>query len=472
LLLFPYALQAQNLNLASNKSTTASSVESPDYPASYATDSDNRTRWSSEFADNQILVVDLGSPQTVDRIRIAWEAAYGRDFVLQVSTDAGDASKWVTVQTVTNNTPTNRNNQYVNEFTGLNQFGKSYGQYVRLYGTARSTPYGYSIYEFEVFTFSNSSTSVAAGKPATASDSQDGFMPSYAFDGDDNTRWSTLNSTNQTLDVDLRGTATLSRVYINWELAYGVNFLLQASTDRQTWTTFATFSNNRAFYNEMAVVATGRYVRLLGQNGGQNSGGFSLFELKLFGSLVPLPVTLTSFTAVGQGTAVAVSWATATELHNDGFEVERSANGLDFKALGKVAGAGNSQTPRAYQYLDKSPLYPVSYYRLKQLDEDGTATYGPVVAVQLTPSLAASLSIFPNPTADQATVQWEAPSVGPGRWVLTSTTGQVLYQEAFAVHQGANKQVVDLRPYAAGSYVLTVEAAGQTLRRQLMQKTQ
>jgi hypothetical protein len=462
-------LRAQNLNLAYGKQATASSVENSSFPARYATDGDHSTRWSSEFADGQSLVVDLGTVLTIDRIRLTWETAYGRNYVLQVSSDA---QTWATVQEVTNNTPTDRGGYYLNEYTNLNRLGTSIGRYVRLLGSARNTPYGYSVYEFEVFSFSNTATSLANGKPAVASTTQDGFAPNLAFDGSDNTRWSTLNATNQVLDVDLGQNVSISRIYLNWENAYGVDFLLQSSTDQVTWTTFATYANNQAYYNEQAVAASGRYVRMLGRNGGQNGGGFSIWELKIYGTPAPLPVSLVSFSASPRGTGVAVNWTTASEQNNAGFEVQRSTDGVQFERVAAVAGVGNSQKANTYHCFDATPRRSKSYYRLKQIDLDGRQTYGPVVAVDLTGMAAPALTIYPNPTADQATAQWEATAAGAGRWQLATTTGQVVRQASFAVQPGSNSQAIDLRQVPAGSYVLTLEADGQTLRRQLVQKVQ
>jgi len=463
-------LCAQNLNLAYGKRTEASSQESANFLASYATDGDCRSRWSSEFSDSQNLVVDLGTVQTVDRIRITWEVANGRNFLLQVSSDA---LTWTTVQTVTGNTPTDRGGYFLNEYANLNANGTSIGRYVRLLGTARNTSFGYSIYEFEVFSFSNFAFSLAKNKAAVASDTQPGFDPGMAFDGDDNSRWSTLNGSNQTLEVDLGQNANISRIYVNWELAYGVNFLLQSSNDRALWTTFATFSGNRAVYNEMAVAASGRFVRLLGQDGGQNGGGFSTWEFRIYGTPAPLPVTLTSFGAAARGTGVALNWTTASEQNSASFEVQRGTDGVQFQSIGTVAAAGNSQSTKAYQYFDAAPARPISYYRLKQIDLDGRETYGPVAAVRLAGAATPlPLTLYPNPVADQATLQWDAPTAGPGRWTLLSTTGQVVRQGAFESHQGANSQFIDLRTCAAGSYILSVEAAGQPLQRQLVQKVQ
>jgi hypothetical protein len=116
------------------------------------------------------------------------------------------------------------------------------------------------------------------------------------------------------------------------------------------------------------------------------------------------------------------------------------------------------------------PLRAKSYYRLKQLDLDSRQTYGPVVAVELAGAITASLSIYPNPTADQAMAQWNAAAAGTRRWQLATTTGQVVHQANFAVQPSNNSQAIDPRQVPAGSYVLTLEADGQTLRRQLVQK--
>lgn len=487
------AVAQNDLNLALSKpgnngataTASASSVENNNagLVASNVNDGNHATRWSSEFTDPQSLVINLGSVQPIDRVRIDWESAYGTSFELQVSNDATFAT-YTTVKTVTGNTPTlhNRDN-YVNEFSQLG----ARGQYIRLVGTQRrifgynpnGSPiqYGYSIFEFEVFSFSNDFTkNLALNRPASASASENSTLtPDKAFDGNPDTRWSTPYGQYQTLLVDLGQTTSVSRVYLSWENAYATNFQLQtaasqADVDADRWTTFATYTNNQAYYNEVAVTASGRFFRVLAISG---FGSFSIYEFTLFSGLSPLPVTLTSFRASPQGSGVAVSWTTASELNNAGFEVQRASDGVDFRPLAKVAGAGNSQTVRAYQYVDSAPVRPTSYYRLKQTDLNGRETYGPVVAVRLAGAGAAGeVALYPNPTAGQTTLQWEAAAAGTGQWRLATTTGQVVQQASFSVRQGLNSQAIDLRAVPAGSYVLTVETDGQTLRRQLVQKVQ
>ncbi|MFE0464330.1 RICIN domain-containing protein [Kitasatospora sp. NPDC058965] len=125
-------------DLAQGRPTTASSTETAAFPAADATDGDLGTRWSSQYTDPTWLQVDLGSTQTVNRVVLAWEAAYGKDYQIQLS---NDGTTWTTVYTRTAGTG---GTETLTGFTGS-------GRYVRMNGTARGTQYGYSLYEFEVF---------------------------------------------------------------------------------------------------------------------------------------------------------------------------------------------------------------------------------------------------------------------------------------------------------------------------------
>ncbi|RZK88136.1 MAG: hypothetical protein EOO62_38125 [Hymenobacter sp.] len=100
-----------------------------------------------------------------------------------------------------------------------------------------------------------------------------------------------------------------------------------------------------------------------------------------FSTVSPLPVSLVSFQAQPTQRGVALSWATASEQNADQFVIERTADApLGFVAIGQVASTGTSSQTQAYQFVDPRPA-PRSYYRLRQLDHDGTATFSPVVAV-------------------------------------------------------------------------------------------
>jgi hypothetical protein len=125
-------------NLALNKPVTVSTTENAGTPGSAAVDGVGTSRWSSAFADPQWIYVDLGQTYSVNRVKITWEAAYGRDYLVQIGSST---SNWTTLKTVAGNTT------LVNDHTGLS----GTGQYIRIYGTARGTVYGYSIFELEVY---------------------------------------------------------------------------------------------------------------------------------------------------------------------------------------------------------------------------------------------------------------------------------------------------------------------------------
>ena len=125
-------------NIALYKAATASSLENAGYAATNAFDGNLSTRWSSAFSDPQWIYVDLGSTSTISEVVLYWEAAYGKNYQIQVSPDA---TNWTTIYSTTLGAGG------IEDLTGLSGTGR----YVRMYGTSRGTPYGYSLWEFQVF---------------------------------------------------------------------------------------------------------------------------------------------------------------------------------------------------------------------------------------------------------------------------------------------------------------------------------
>jgi len=128
-------------------------------------------------------------------------------------------------------------------------------------------------------------------------------------------------------------------------------------------------------------------------DGSISSGAFTSFSKFTLANLVgggnPLPVELLDFTAVLNKGKVDLNWATASEVNNDFFSVERSADGSDFSPLIQIEGAGNSNTVLKYYSVDENPLQGFFYYRLKQTDFDGAVSYSKVVMLtqNATPSI-------------------------------------------------------------------------------------
>src|ERR1700761_137796 len=125
-------------NIAQGKTATASSTESASFPAADAVDGNTGTRWSSAFSDPQWLEVDLGSTKSICQVTLNWETAYATAFQIQTSPDG---TNWTSIYSTTTGTGGTQT---------LNVSGT--GRYVRMYGTARATQYGYSLWEFGVYT--------------------------------------------------------------------------------------------------------------------------------------------------------------------------------------------------------------------------------------------------------------------------------------------------------------------------------
>jgi hypothetical protein len=125
-------------NLALNKPVTVSSVENAGVAGTNAVDGATGTRWSSAFSDPQWIYVDLQATYNITRVKLNWEAAYGKSYQIQVS---ADATNWTTIYSTTTGAGG------IQDLTGLSGTGR----YVRVYGTVRATAYGYSLWEFEVY---------------------------------------------------------------------------------------------------------------------------------------------------------------------------------------------------------------------------------------------------------------------------------------------------------------------------------
>jgi len=155
-------------NIALNRPATASSLENSGFPASNAVDGNTGTRWSSAFSDPQWLEVDLGSTQSICQVTLNWEAAYATAFQIQTS---ADNSTWTSIYSTTTGTGGTQT---------LSVTGS--GRYIRMYGTARATPYGYSLWEFQVFT-TGSGGGGGGGGGCTMGSSTPNFGPNtYVFD--------------------------------------------------------------------------------------------------------------------------------------------------------------------------------------------------------------------------------------------------------------------------------------------------
>jgi hypothetical protein len=164
----------------------------------------------------------------------------------------------------------------------------------------------------------------------------------------------------------------------------------------------------------------------------------------------PLPVSLIGFVAVQQARGVEVRWSTASEKDNAAFEVQRSLDGLTFTTISQVKGQGQSTQKHSYNFIDAASFPSlISYYRLRQVDFNGTATYSSVVAVKGDHRN----DVFPNPANHQLT--FCLLNEGPITYRVLDPTGQTVMHGKPA----HGVQTLDVSGLPVGLYYLELYSA-------------
>lgn len=194
-------------------------------------------------------------------------------------------------------------------------------------------------------------------------------------------------------------------------------------------------------------------------------------------TLAPLPVKLVEFTAQAApgGRSARLAWATASEVNNAYFDVERSFDGATYAQLGRVAGQGGKTSTTTYAFVDQQGLgtQPAGlvYYRLRQVDFDGTATYSPVRPVYLGTSDAAvtgQASLYPNPAQANTTLDLSAlPAAASYQVQVLDATGRQVQRLLLA---GGQAERLDLNSLAPGLHTVLVtgiQANGTSFRQAL-----
>jgi hypothetical protein len=127
-------------------------------------------------------------------------------------------------------------------------------------------------------------------------------------------------------------------------------------------------------------------------------------------NFVVVPVELSSFTAITNGNEITLYWTTATEQNNLGFEVQRSSKDKEFSILGFVEGNGTTAEQQSYNFSDRNLNTGKYYYRLKQVDYDGSFEYSNMVEVEINPSSFSLSQNYPNPFNPSTMIKYSIPT--------------------------------------------------------------
>lgn len=190
---------------------------------------------------------------------------------------------------------------------------------------------------------------------------------------------------------------------------------------------------------------------------------YSCVVLSSTGNVVPIKYS--SFDATATGNTITCNWVTEQEMNNNYFELERSFDGTAFKMIALVfSNDGNSTAKQHYKYKDNAAALknnPVVYYRIKQVDMDGKATYSKVVTVKLVNNMLHEVQVSPNPFMQNITVKMTAAENSIASITLTNTQGQKVIVKQVSLNKGSNNlSINDLQNLAKGMYFMQVSVNG------------
>lgn len=278
---------------------------------------------------------------------------------------------------------------------------------------------------------------------------------------------------------NVQAVAGVSSVALTWNAGIGSGRLVvmkEGSPVASTPATLSAYPANSVFKSG-SQIAAGEYVVYAGGGNSVTVTGlqtnqiyhYSIFEYN--GSNAPvynttaavtgsitisstLPISLLYFRAKENNGQVLLSWATAQEVNNAFFTIERSRDGVNFEAIKTMPGAGNSNYTITYSYTDAQAGAGRNWYRLKQTDLDGRFTYSGIVAVEQEVA-GKGISIYPNPVHDRFKIEW--PGNGKeGVLLAFDARGVLVKQQKITVGQYLNSA-----DWKAGTYYLTVQAGGR-----------
>jgi hypothetical protein len=143
---------------------------------------------------------------------------------------------------------------------------------------------------------------------------------------------------------------------------------------------------------------------------------------------------------------VKVQWSTATEVNNDHFVVQHSYDGREFEDFARVEGAGTTYEEMTYSAEHSAPIKGINYYRIAQVDYDGTTSHSDIVSIQMSKALTLQL----RPTIVENTLNYDVGNA-TAKMIIMSIDGS-MYQEQYVDNQGQ----VDCSHLAPGLYTITV----------------
>lgn len=234
----------------------------------------------------------------------------------------------------------------------------------------------------------------------------------------------------------------------SWAAGGGPTGLNSAAGD------FSEGAGGDRFVNWMTVT-TGQFFILYVDNWSRNGITFGMsFNGTASPSCTLLPVEFLTFDGRAVDKHVDLDWATGAEMNSSHFIVERSADGINFEAIGRVNAAGMSMTRTDYKFSDMAPLDGVNYYRIQQIDNVGVSTSSRTVNVLF--QSGTSLFVFPNPATETLQASLSKAIKGTVRWRILDMSGRQVGEGSLSNSEGITQFTVPVVRLESGSYALEV----------------
>jgi hypothetical protein len=183
----------------------------------------------------------------------------------------------------------------------------------------------------------------------------------------------------------------------------------------------------------------------------------------------PLPVQLTSLKATTTSSANTITWTTATELNNRGFELQRSTNDGQYETIAFINGVGNSNEANQYSFNDIEIDPAKSYcYRLKQVDFDGTSEYSKIVCVAARKLNSVHIATQPNPFSNTLNISIVAEMEGAAMVEVLDIIGKVILVKNAAIHAGNNNVMFETDNLKNGIYFVRIKQQNEVITKRVI----
>jgi hypothetical protein len=224
--------------------------------------------------------------------------------------------------------------------------------------------------------------------------------------------------------------------------------------------------NPTSFTTSMGTIGGISYVEYDGLQG--FSGGGAGIRVSPGGYALPVELIFLTASPIAND-FVRLNWVTASETDNNGFDIERSSDGINFKKIGFVKGNGTTSVESQYLFEDKN-VSPnaVYYYRLRQIDNDDNSEYTTIVSAMLISHQGFVMEgLKPNPATNQVVINAVAAQVQSATVSVTDMLGRVVLSQDWQLSAGLNGTQLDISGLSAGTYSVTVRSVNDYYTKRL-----